>query len=525
MAFILLQGGTSLQLFNQSGELSTLTLPTGITLQSDRPPRFAVFNKYLVMVNTPTRPITIDAAGIVRVLCPRAPELAVTLATTGGSGGLSGSYKARQTFRLLDDDGNLIAESDMSPIMDVPLAIAGNTLDASVIGVSQDAVSSSQLYRTTSGGAVYFPWLEVDGNVVTASPSDDTSDASLSLVAAPVLGTPPNLSLIASFRDRLWGIDRARPDHVRYTEAGQPWSWPASNDLPIGREGADSIGVTALIARRDALGAGRRDGFYQITGTTNADFRVVVLSEQTGVESQETVVVQKDVAYFLGKDGVYTWSADGIKCISDGKVRAWFNTDTYFKRSRFPNAFAGYDPINSKYRLFLADDASSVEDRWVEYDTTEGTWWGPHLTSAVTTLTSAMVITDGNDRASALIGDSTGFLWKDQSTATDNVSTGIAINLDTKFFSEGTPDLKTYWGELTMIGKVQSAGTITITPKVGYLNASAGTTIPYDLTKGRHRLRRLGTGNFMQLNFTHSTAGEPVEIYGMEVPTHPIGRR
>jgi len=39
-------------MFNQNGTLSTLTLPTGVTLATDRKTRFAVYGAYTVMVNT-----------------------------------------------------------------------------------------------------------------------------------------------------------------------------------------------------------------------------------------------------------------------------------------------------------------------------------------------------------------------------------------------------------------------------------------------------------------------------------------
>jgi hypothetical protein len=64
-----------------------------------------------------------------------------------------------------------------------------------------------------------------------------------------------------------------------------------------------------------------------------------------------------------------------------------------------------------------------------------------------------------------------------------------------------------------------------ITPKTGYLNATIQSPIIYDMTQGRQRLRRIGTGKVAQLNFKHAVAGEPVEIYGFNFPYNILGRR
>ena len=527
MPFAVIQAGTSLQSISTAGALTTLTLPTGVTLSSSLAPRFAIFNRYVVMVNSSSRPITIDAAGTVRPLTPKTPATKMTLATSGSST-LSGTFLAKQTFLILDDDGNIIAESDYGPLSGSSGAITSAFLSASDIDLSTDtsSISGSRLYRTVTlgDGSTLFPWVDLDGNT-QISVIDDLADASLSLVAAPTLGAAPDLTLIAEWRGRLWGAARNRIDYIRWSEAGLMYAWPATNEALVPKLGADSRGVIALAARKEALGIGRRNGIHQVVGTETNNFRIIKVAENAGIESQESVAVHKDEAFFLWKDGVYQWGAGGLKNISDGSVRSWFTTDTYFNRARFQYAFAMIDTNRLKYRLFLANAGDSVENRWVEYDLQDKTWWGPHKTDAVTTLTSAFIIPDADDVLLPVIGNSTGYVWKEQSTATDSTATGIAFDALTKFHDENTPDIEKYWGHLSVLGKAQSAGTLTITPTVGYLNASAGTAISHTMSTGREKLRRLGRGKMVRLNLTHSTAGQPVEIYGYEIPNHEIGRR
>jgi hypothetical protein len=523
-SFVLLQGASSLQLYNQSGTLLTLTLPTGVTLDTDRPPRFALYGKYVIAVNTPSRPITIDGTGKARVLTPLPPNRRIILDDDGGAGGLTGDYKVRQTFVIKDLDGNIITESDFSPVNETAFAASSNTLDAEELNISVDEITGSKIYRTTAGGSTYFPWIDVDGNVLTESVSDDTTDAALSLVAAPTLGSAPNLSLVASWRDRVWGVDRADVDELRFTGAGSMYAWPAANGILVGRRGSDLRGITALIPRRDALGIGRQNSVTQVTGTSSSDFRAVTLSENTGVESQETVKVHRDIAYWLGKDGVYKWSSQGIESISDN-VSGWFTTDTYFNQGRFQFAFAEIDPIDHVYRLYLAAVGTSEENRWVEYDIDSGTWWGPHKTDAFTPK-SAGFTTDSNGLHIALVSSTNGFLWKDQDTRTDDTATAIAFDVDSKEHDANSPNIDKAFLRARLLMEPQSSGRLTATPSVGELDAvAASQALQADMTIGSQELGRLGRGKVAKLNFQHSTAGQKVQLYGYELEFHELGRR
>jgi hypothetical protein len=525
-SFIVLQGDNELQLLNQAGTLNDLFIPDGITLDNSRPPRFAIYDKFVVVVNTPSRPLLIDADGIVYPLSLLPPVRSIVIDDDGGAGGLTGNYKALQTFVVRDYTGNIITESDYSPLMETAFAASADTLNAESLNISpdDDSVTGSNIYRTTTDGDTYFSWIEVDGNVLTSSVSDDTPDAALEILAAPTLGTAPNLSLVASWRERIWGVDRADVDFARYSEAGVIYAWPNTNSILIGRKGQDTRGITAFLARRDALGIGRRDSLHQVTGTSNQDFRNVVLSETVGVESQETVIIWNDTAYFLAKTGVYKWNSEGIKSLSDNKVRSWFNTDTYFNRDRFSFAFATVDPIQNTYRLFLASAGSSVEDRWVEYNIGTDTWWGPHKTGEFSPI-SAGFGTSSSDRYIPLIGSTNGFLWKDQTTRTDGTSTAIDFDITTMRHSGDTPDIDKYWGQPTFFGIAQAAGTLQITPSTGELNAAMDTPLSYRLTLARQRLRRIGVGKHLQLRLRENTAGQDVILTGYEIEYFEVGRR
>lgn len=526
-----IQTGASLQLLDEAGGLTALTLPAGVTLAANVPPRWQVYNKNVILVNTPSQPLTIDSTGAVRLLTPKPPRLAPIIAGVAG-GTLTGSYRVKETFVTLDAFGNILSESDYS-VASTKVAIAAKFLGVSNADVSPDAITLRRFYRTLDNGAVYFQWVDLDGNVITTI-QDDLSDAGLSIFAAPVLGTPPRLVTIAEFRGRLFGSGDADIDTLRYTETGVQYAWALKNQMQIPGLGSDQFGITGLIARREALGVGRRNLLAQITGTGverngDTDFDVVVVSRELGIESQETAKVFRDTAYFLWKDGVYSWGSDGITCISNGTadgrgmVRSWFTTDDFFNRDKFSIAFAHIDPNTSTYRLFLASADSDVVDSWVEYDIEDKTWVGPHVTGLFTP-TSAFLRTTATDRPVPVIGGPSS-VFEEQELRTDGLTTAIDMDVVGKRHDMDVPDVDKYFGELSILNAPLS-GVTKVKTKTGELDATRTITQNFDMGKPRTRLGRLGRGKHAQVELVNANAGEDVQIYGYEVdPVNIIGRR
>ena len=524
MSFSLIQAGSNLQTVDDNGVVSLpLTLPSGVSLATTRPARFLLYNQYAILVNTPTRPLTIDSNGVVRVLTPTAPSVAPTLSGVGG-GSLSGTYAGvRFTYLVLDGSGNIISESDYSPASN-SVTIVTNFLKATPVSVSSDSVSYRRLYRPVTNGATLFYWCDIADNSTTTV-QNDIADASLGVAAAPVLGSAPDLTLIAEFRDRLWGVSRTAVDTLRYTEIGLMYAWPSDNQFPVPVVGADNLGVRALVARRDALGIGKMNQLLAMTGVDDTDFTLVRLSQNLGIVSQESAVVYRDTAFWLWEDGVYQWDDDGIFCISDGKVRSWFATDDYFNRDRFQYAFGYVDPVRNKYRLFLNEAGSTVNVLWVEYDINTKTWWGPHKSHTVLP-NCAFTALDSNLVARPTIGTTDGDLYREQDTRTDGTDGIIDLDIVSKRFDVEEPDQDKYWGELSVVGKAQPAGTLDITQTVGELSATATTAQQWDLTKSRQRLNRVGAGKHAQFEFTNSEVDQDAVLFGVEInPVNILGRR
>ena len=127
---------------NAAGTLTTLTLPSGVTLDSTKVARMASYDQYVVVVNSPTRPLTVDADGVVRVLCPNPPQTPITLDNLNG-GSLTGTYLVKQTYVVLDAYRRIIAESPMGPASN-SFAITTDYLRAADIPLRAETVNLSR---------------------------------------------------------------------------------------------------------------------------------------------------------------------------------------------------------------------------------------------------------------------------------------------------------------------------------------------------------------------------------------------
>lgn len=532
MPYSIVVAGGNLYSMNTSGVATQLTLPTGVTIDSSRPARMAVLGRAVVIVNAPSRSIWVDPKNVVRPLILRPPSGVMTLAA-GATGGYSGTVHAAYTNIVRDPDSlALIMESDFSPVS-ASVTVLAKLLAASGIGAAlDDVVTARRLYRSTTGpGAVLFPWIDVDGNSTYAI-ADDMSDASLGLFAAPTeLGSAPGMidgtrmSIIVEWKGRLWGVGDVDVDHLRFSGDGQIYAWSEDYDLPVQPIGADTFGITGLIRRRDELGVCKRNVIWKVTGSGPDDFAMLRVIEGKGCYAADSVVVIRDVGYFLGEDGVYTWGDKGVECISDDKVRGWFATDTYFSRAQFPNAFAKYNARYHSYELHLAAAGSSNIDRWVSYDITRKEWFGPHLTNAFTP-TYASSFIDGNSLTVPLIGTSSGYIMQQNQTAFNDDGTAIPIIWIGKSHAADAPDDTKIFNDLSLLSKTQSgAGALAIGIAIGAYDTAVSKTFTANMTKSRQRFSNVGPGRNVRLEFTESSLNQGVELHGYEIPFGLLGRR
>jgi hypothetical protein len=206
-------------------------------------------------------------------------------------------------------------------------------------------------------------------------------------------------------------------------------------------------------------------------------------------------------------------------------VNSWFTSNSYFNRAQFQNAFAEIIPERKVYRLFLASAGQSTIDRFVDFDIRESTWWGPHRVSSLTPA-SAFIRADNDDVLVSMVGMSSGRMYQEQSTRTDDTATAIDFDVNTKRHDTDTPNVDKAFGEIRVNGVAQTTGRMTVTPSVGELEAPAASQpLQMNLTESSENIGRAGDGKALTLNFRQSTAGQDVVVTGYEVDFHELGER
>lgn len=530
-AYYLVHAGTTLYTVNaDTGAVASVSLPAGVTLDSTKRARFAILERQIVGVNAFSRNIVFDpVTATTRLLSISGPGSSVPTLAVGAAGDPTGTYRYKVTFAIISS-GVVLTESPFSNTAG-PITVASQRIDLSSIPISgTSGVNARRLYRTTNGGTEYFLVTTINDNSTTTY-TDNTSDYDLALLpTADNLGNPPGvdgtdrLRLLTAWKDRLWGAPTNTPDRVYFTENRVVYGWAPANFITVKPGGQDLIGVTAFMARRDDLLIGKRRSLWMVRGTSPSDFQVIQIAEGPGPLSQDASLVVRDRAYWLAEDGLYEYGPEGVTNLAREHVYPWFTTTDTFARGEFNNAFAVWDPEYDIINVHLAPVGSTDITRWASYDLRRRTWLGPHKTDAFTP-TAAGPIEDSNRMLAPFIGGSNGHLYRRVSTSATDNGTAIDFDVTTKFHSMNTPDVDKYFGELAAISKIQGSGTLTITPSVGGLDASAGTAISHDMTTGRQRLRRLGTGRYVKLRLRNSTDAVPVEVYGFELPYHELGRR
>lgn len=532
MAYLIAQGGASLYKVDLStGTATALTLPTGVTLSTTRKPKFAVLNQWVAMVGSPTRNLVIDPEGNVRVMVPRPPSAPPTVAA-GSSTGLTGAYLYGSTNIIKNSDGELLLESPLSPLSK-SVTLAAQDASISDLEISLDDITGRRIYRTVAGGAypTLYRVMDIDDNT-TQTMVDNLADASLSLlpalletlVAPP--GTLPGIRFknIIEWKSRFWAIsdNPTLIDTVFATETNKVYAW--ANSLVAYPTGQDEKGILGFAKRKNALGLLKRNGLWQIAGTSGStgiavtNVSVNQIAEAPGSMSPDTIItVPGDKVLYLGRDGVYEWSDGGVVSVTKEQVHPWFTTDTYFNRTRFANAFAKYNELRNQYELHLAAAGSSSEDRWVAFNLTTRKWYGPHKTGAFTPSHAANLV-DGDGLPVCLVGGTDGVVYVANSTnKRDGAATAIDMDCYGPWHSMDEPDVEHHFGQMSMLSKIEGSGTMDVIPYVGGLDAAAAATITHTLTTGRQLLRILGDGRLLRFRMRKNTVNESATIYGYEI--------
>lgn len=526
MPYYIVHAGNKIQKIGTDGSVADVSLPAGVVIATDRPARFALLNKTILVANAPSRTLLFDGGLNAHLASIAAPTVAPSVA--GGTGGLVGAYFCAYSFAIKDVNGNVICESPLSPIS---ASITLSTQGLAITAIQQSGsygVTTRRIYRSASGGDTLYWAQDIDDNVSSSTTSAELdaalgteSVANLGLGNAPGSTDADRLKLVTVWKDRVWGVSNTEPDNLRYSGNRSPYAWLGTQMISVPPVGDDEVGVNGFLARRDELGVLKLGSVHKIIGATPDEFERLGVAEHIGCIAPDTCVVIRDVGYFLGADGVYTWGPEGLQSISDEQVRPWFTTDTTFNRSAFLNAFARYNWRTHSFELHLPSAGQTDIDLWVQYDIARKRWFGPHATLAMLP-TSGGEIMDANSLMIPAVGSEDGYLWTQDNDEILDGEYEIVFDVETQPYTENAPDIDKLFKEISLINKNHEEGWVAITPIV---DKDEQTEILAPLSQNRTRLRRIGNGKRLTMRFYNDGFDEDCEIHGFEVPFTVTGRR
>lgn len=526
MPYYLVHAGNALQKIDTAGAVTAITLPPGVTVSGDLRARFALLNQTILIGNAPSRTLLFDGGSETHLAALVPPAVAATVTT--GSGALTGDYFMAYTFAVKDASGNIISESDLSPISAIQ-TLAAQGLAISVIALSTDTtVTSRRIYRSASGGDALYWAADIDDNITTIYLSAE-ADASLGteavtnlgLGAAPGATDADRLKLVVTWKDRVWGISDIEPDNLRFSGSRMPYAWDALNMIAIPPKGEDLVGVNGFLPRRDELGILKLGRLCKMVGSTPDDFQLIVVQEGVGCYAPDSCVVIRDVGYFLSHDGVYAWGPEGLSSITDALVRPWFTTDLWFNRAAFSLAVGRYNWRTHSYELHLPSLGQTNLNLWVQYDIDRKRWFGPHLTYAFMPTSGGQIAND-DGLPVVTVGSASGQLWTQDNDGHMDGDYEIPFQVITQPYTETLPDTHKLFHECSVINRNQGGGYVRAQ---FYVDNDMQAFILCPMHRDRTRLRRIGNGRLLIVEFLHDTMYEDCEIHGFEVPFTITGRR
>jgi hypothetical protein len=177
-----------------------------------------------------------------------------------------------------------------------------------------------------------------------------------------------------AFNDKLYftKIIEQKSDYGRCHQTNDPTAEELSDLLPSDG-GVISIpemgNVIKMIPVGDDLVVFASNGIWAVTGSegigfTANDYSVKKVSSVPSV-SQNSFVLVDGAPVFWNNDGIYTLTGDGLKSVSDDKIKTWFRA---LPTNAKANAKGAYNPFESTVYWTYRSTSGSTTENTYEYD-------------------------------------------------------------------------------------------------------------------------------------------------------------
>jgi hypothetical protein len=244
---------------------------------------------------------------------------------------------------------------------------------------------------------------------------------------ADVAGTPPIGKYLLYRKERLYVAGASEPNWVYYCDIDAPATWSVGSNF-IRVKSNDGDIITGFAVLQEAIVVYKKNSIWMILGypaydSYNSTISQVRVAEGVGCIAPRSLVAYKNVHFFRGRDGIYSFN--GIKPVKiSGKIEPDLksNPATYIENS----VSAFYD---ERYWHGYTPAGETQNKEIFVYDTTRGSYDderlepGPWVKYTNITAASFCLWDGGDDAGEIYVGDSTnGFVRKCDTGSSDDGS-------------------------------------------------------------------------------------------------------
>lgn len=309
-----------------------------------------------------------------------APLAAPTTAVSASSGALTeGSYILAYTY-VIEDGGQLLAESSASLVATQALASGDTAIDIDVIASLDANVTSIRIYRTVVDGSILF----LDQTVANSDQTVTLSGADAGLEAIQL---PEDNSQLADFsgysnprfpivaRNRLFVVHNEK-NEVRFSKIGQngpePESFPALSFSPVeGRYGASDrvvgqgeLNGVPIILKERSIGRLDEVGLQDITQAEDSVAYIYrPISESIGAVDHHAQTQVRNELVFLGQDNVYATDGVSVRAVGDTIQETIRQLD--FTSAKAQRLSMANDRVNQRVYIACYEQTTASEPNFV----------------------------------------------------------------------------------------------------------------------------------------------------------------
>ena len=371
------------------------------------------------------------------------PAAAPTVAL--GTGTLSGDYYYKYCYYRKASSGKGYTQvGNPSDVSSLVQPTGSNGVDVTLVASIDTNVTHIWLYRTLSGGSVYYKQGEHAN--ASATVTDDTTDNGLSTLLLEDNNAPPKAKFLVLHKDRMFYLncpDEADGEYLAvWSKSGQPEAVPDDNFQYFDR--GDGEAITGGAAMGDRFNALKRNKISVILGDLDASSQLHTIEMGVGCIGSWGILPFEEKFVFLSEEGWKAFDGQHVYALSQN-VNAWA-AEGYITENENANYSAIYYPEKSHFQ-FLINHSSLTPIVAVGHFLIPlllvGKGIGEEEVGAVVawtyhqydshTLTALGTYTDSDGITRPIAGDDGGFIYKLDYGTADVDSGGDSHNIECIF--------------------------------------------------------------------------------------------